>query len=69
HWPGGGKLLETIVLGSVVVFELVGPLAVRHGLVRSGEVPILALLQKKSPVSALEGLHNVVHHFRGSLGV
>jgi CBS domain-containing protein len=69
HWPVGGKLLETIVLGAVVVFELVGPLAVRHGLVRSGEVPILALLQKKAPVGALEGLHNVVHHFRSSLGV
>jgi len=69
HWPGGGKLLETIVLGSVVVFELVGPLAVRHGLVRSGEVPILALLQKKAPVGALEGLHNVVDHFRSALGV
>jgi Kef-type K+ transport system membrane component KefB/predicted transcriptional regulator len=69
HWPVGGKLLETIVLGSVVVFELVGPLAVRHGLVRSGEVPILALLQKRAPVGTLEGLHNVVHHFRSSLGV
>ena len=69
HWPVGGKLLETVVLGSVVVFELVGPLAVRHGLVRSGEVPILALLQKRAPVGALEGLHNVVHHFRSSLGV
>ena len=69
HWPAGGKLMETIVLGAVVVFELVGPLAVRHGLVRSGEVPILALLQKKAPVSTLEGLHNVVHHFRSSLGV
>ncbi|MBW2689768.1 MAG: cation:proton antiporter [Deltaproteobacteria bacterium] len=69
HWPVGGKLLETVVLGSVVVFELVGPLAVRHGLVRSGEVPILALLQKRAPVGALEGMHNVVHHFRSSLGV
>jgi Kef-type K+ transport system membrane component KefB/predicted transcriptional regulator len=69
HWPVGGKLLETIVLGSVVVFELMGPLAVRHGLVRSGEVPILALLQKRAPVGALEGLHNVAHHFRGSLGI
>lgn len=69
HWPVGGKLLETIILGSVVVFELVGPLAVRHGLVRSGEVPILALLQKRAPVGALEGLHNVVQHFRTSLGV
>lgn len=69
HWPVGGKLLETVVLGSVVVFELVGPLAVRHGLVSSGEVPILALLQKRAPVGALEGLHSVVHHFRSSLGV
>lgn len=69
HWPVGGKLLETIVLGSVVVFELMGPLAVRHGLVRSGEVPILALLQKRAPVGTLEGLHNVVHQFRSSLGV
>ena len=69
NWPVGGKLLETVVLGSVVVFELVGPLAVRHGLVRSGEVPILALLQKRAPVSTLEGMHNVVHHFRSSLGV
>lgn len=69
NWPVGGKLLETIVLGSVVVFELIGPLAVRHGLVRSGEVPILALLQKRAPVGALEGMHNVVHHFRSSLGV
>ena len=69
YWPVGGKLLETVVLGSVVVFELVGPLAVRHGLVRSGEVPILALLQKRAPVGALEGMHNVVHHFRSSLGV
>ena len=69
NWPVGGKLLETVVLGSVVVFELIGPLAVRHGLVRSGEVPILALLQKKAPVSALEGMHTVVQHFRSSLGV
>jgi Kef-type K+ transport system membrane component KefB len=69
HWPVGGKLLETVVLGAVVVFELVGPLAVRRGLVSSGEVPILALLQKRAPVGALEGLHNVVQHFRTSLGV
>lgn len=69
HWPAGGKLLETVVLGSVVVFELIGPLAVRHGLIRSGEVPILAMLQKRAPVGTIEGLHNVVQHFRSSLGI
>lgn len=69
QWPGGGPLLQTIVLGSVVVFELVGPLAVRHGLVCAGEVPILSLLQKRAPQGALEGLHSVAHHFRASLGL
>jgi CBS domain-containing protein len=69
EWPEGGKLLETVVLGSVIVFELIGPLAVRHGLVRAGEVPILSLLQKKAPIGAVEGVHNVVHHFRASLGM
>ena len=69
HWPVGGKLLETVVLGSVVVFEMIGPLAVRHGLIRAGEVPILALLQKRAPVGALEGMHNVVQQFRSSLGI
>ncbi|WP_432822509.1 cation:proton antiporter domain-containing protein [Trichloromonas sp.] len=68
-WPEGGKLVETVVLGSVVVFELVGPLAVRHGLVRAGEVPLLSLLQKRVPQDALEGLHSVVSHFRSSLGL
>ena len=69
EWPEGGKLLQTVILGSVIVFELVGPLAVRYGLIRAGEVPILSLLQKKAPISTVEGLHNVVHHFRSSLGM
>jgi Kef-type K+ transport system membrane component KefB/CBS domain-containing protein len=69
EWPAGGRLIETIVLGSVVVFELFGPLSIRHGLVKAGEVPILSLLQKRAPQGALEGLHNVVQHFRSSLGI
>jgi len=68
-WPEGGQLLQTVVLGSVVVFELVGPLAVRFGLVQAGEVPILSLLQKRAPKGAMEGMHSVVHHFRSSLGL
>ncbi len=69
QWPGGGQMIETIVLGSVVVFELIGPLFIRHGLVKAGEVPILSLLQKRAPLGTLEGLHNVVQHFRSSLGI
>jgi Kef-type K+ transport system membrane component KefB/CBS domain-containing protein len=68
-WPEGGQLIQTIILGSVVIFELFGPLAVRYGLVKSGEVPILSLLTKRAPQSSLEGLHNVVNHFRSNLGL
>ena len=69
RWPEGGHLLQTVVLGSVVIFELVGPLAVRFGLVRAGEVPILALLRKRAPEGTLEGLHSVVSHFSSALGL
>jgi len=69
NWSQGGHLIEAVILGSVVVFELFGPLAVRHVLVRSGEVPILSLLRKRAPQGAIEGLHNVVDHFRSSLGL
>ncbi len=69
QWPEGGHLMETVVLGAVVVFELVGPLAVRYGLVRAGEVPILSLLRKRAPQGTLAGFHNVVQHFRSSLGL
>ncbi|MCD4688218.1 MAG: cation:proton antiporter [Desulfuromonadaceae bacterium] len=68
-WPEGGHLLQSVVLGSVVLFELIGPLAIRFGLVRAGEVPILSLLEKRAPQGAIEGLHNVVEHFRSSLGI
>ncbi|MEZ4485315.1 MAG: cation:proton antiporter [Syntrophotaleaceae bacterium] len=69
QWPAGGALIETVVLGTVVLFELVGPLAIRFGLVRAGEVPILSLLEKRAPQGTMEGLHNVVQHFRSSLGI
>lgn len=69
QWPEGGRLVETIILGSVVVFELFGPLAVRCGLVKAGEVPLLSLLRKRGPQSGMEGLHSIANHFRSNLGL
>jgi Kef-type K+ transport system membrane component KefB len=69
QWPEGGRLVETIILGSVVIFELIGPLAVRFGLVQAGEVPLLSLLRKRAPQSNMEGLHSVANHFRMNLGL
>jgi Kef-type K+ transport system membrane component KefB/CBS domain-containing protein len=68
-WPDGGEVIQTIILGSVVVFELIGPIAVRQALVRAGEVPVLTLYAKSSPETALEGMHHVVENFRHSIGV
>jgi len=68
-WPEGGRTVESVILGAVLVCELVGPLAVRFGLVRSGEVPLLTILAKRAPENALEGLHSVVQNFRQTLGL
>ncbi|WP_303722659.1 cation:proton antiporter [Malonomonas rubra] len=68
-WPEGGAMIQTVILGSVVIFELIGPLAVRHGLVKAGEVPILSVLRKRAPQGAMEGLHSVAQHFRINLGL
>ncbi|MBN1589607.1 MAG: cation:proton antiporter [Pirellulales bacterium] len=35
-----GTKLQTIILGTVVVFEIVGPLLIRAAVIRSGEVPL-----------------------------
>jgi CBS domain-containing protein len=69
QWPVAGAMVETVVLGAVIVFELIGPLALRQGLVWAGEVPILSLLEKRAPKGAFEGLHHVAQHFRSSLGI
>ncbi len=68
-WPEGGHVIENVILGAVLICELVGPLAVRFGLVRSGEVPLLTILAKRSPENAIEGLHRVVQHFQHTLGL
>ena len=40
HDPVLGKELQTIILGSVVFFEIMGPLCIRFGALHAGEIPI-----------------------------
>ncbi len=61
--------ITTIIFGAVVIFEIIGPIAIRFGLVKAGEVPLLTMLAKKTPVGAFEGLHQVVDYFRTSIGL
>jgi len=67
--PEIGEILNTVILGAVVFFELVGPISMRHALVHAGEVPVLMLLSKKAPAGTFEGFHHVVEHFGTSLGL
>ena len=69
QWPEGGLLVETIILGSVVIFEFFGPITLRQSLVHAGEVPVLTLFAKRSSNSALDGMHQVLEQFKGSLGL
>lgn len=65
----GAHFISTIIFGSIVFFELLGPIAVRQALVWAGEVPLLTLLTKKAPSGSFEGLHQVVNHFRSAIGL
>jgi len=38
--PDVGRPLQTVILGSVVFFELVGPFLIRMSVIRAGEVPL-----------------------------
>ena len=69
QWPGPGQVLQTVILASVVVFELVGPLLTRTALVNAGEVTVLNLLGHRSPVSFAGGLRLVFNQFRKALGI
>ena len=37
--PGTGTVLRNIVLGSTVIYELIGPVIAKQALVMAGEIP------------------------------
>lgn len=43
------KTIATVVLGSVVIFEIIGPLATKWTAVKAGEVTVLALMGRVKP--------------------
>ncbi|BBO88659.1 cation:proton antiporter [Desulfosarcina ovata] len=68
-WPDQGASVQTIILSSVVVFEVLGPLLTRVALVNAGEVTVFNLLAQRSPVGFGEGLHQVLGHFGRAVGI
>lgn len=48
RWPGLGEQLQVIILGSVVVFEIIGPIFIRASVLRAGEVPLAQAISHRS---------------------
>lgn len=53
--PELGKPIQTIILGSVVFFEIIGPFLIRLGVIRAGEVPLAQAIHHSSvkPISQI----------------
>ncbi|MEO1998246.1 MAG: cation:proton antiporter [Planctomycetaceae bacterium] len=56
--PELGAQLQTIILGTVVFFEIAGPLLIRQSVLHAGEVPLLYAIHhtSASPLEELKGL-------------
>lgn len=50
--------VQTVILGTVVVFELVGPILIRQSVLQAGEVP-LAKAIRRSPYSLIDPLRSI----------
>ena len=65
--PELGEPVQTIILGSVVVFEIIGPLLIRQSLLRSGEVPLVNAIHHTSR-TPWEQVQDMVDRLRPPVG-
>eukprot|EP00913_Durusdinium_trenchii_P013415 g12596.t1 len=65
--PELGKQLQTVILGTVVVFELIGPILIRYSIRKAGEMPIENAIYHKS-TTPWQQLKDVFSGLFGSSG-
>lgn len=65
--PDRCAAIQQVILGSVVFFEIVGPILVRQAVVRSGETPLDKAIMHTS-TSVWEGLQSVANRLLVALG-
>ncbi len=61
------KQVQTVILGTVVVFEIAGPLLIRQAVLRAGEVPLLHAVQHRTS-GPLDQLVTVWNRLLASVG-
>jgi len=67
--PELGEVVSTTILSTVIFFEILGPLAVRWSIVKSGEVKIIKLIHRDEGVPFRASLKEIINRFRLSLGI
>jgi len=67
--PKLGEVVSTTILSTVIVFEILGPLAVRWSIVKSGEVKIIKLIHRDEGVPFRASLKDIIDRLRLSLGI
>jgi Kef-type K+ transport system membrane component KefB len=52
--------VQTIILGTVVVFEIIGPILIRYGVLRAGEVPLAQAIRHSTsgPMDQIQTISN-----------
>jgi CBS domain-containing protein len=64
--PELGGPVQDIILGSVVLFEIIGPLLIRKSLLEAGELPFAQAVHRSS-LNPLDQIRSVVDRFRTAL--
>ena len=64
--PELGKPIQDIILGSVVLFEIIGPLFIRQSLLQTGEVPLAQAIHHTTRTPS-EQFRAVVDRFRAAI--
>lgn len=64
--PDLGRPIQSVILGSVVLFEIIGPLFIRQSLLRTGEVPLAQAIRHTSN-TPLEQLRSLIDRFRAAI--
>ncbi len=65
--PELGTAVQVVILGSVVVFEIIGPILIRESVLRAGEVPISQAIHHTSSTHANQ-LEDLWHQFLVAVG-
>ncbi len=68
RYPELGEHLQDIILGTVVVFEIMGPIMIRQAVIRAGEVPLESAIRHRE-TTALDEIYALVNRVLAALGM